>query len=87
MSHRTRWLDGGVSRHAVDRLIRQYNFPGGKGAARRFLRWCKGQERDARVVVPIDKIRSVKRWQLEKKLFLEVKAGKVENVKEIRVCP
>lgn len=84
MSYRVRWIDGGVSRHAVDRLIGQYNFPGGIRAARKFLRRCKGKEKDARIVISSDTIRSIKGWILEKKLFLEVKAGKVENVKEIR---
>lgn len=87
MAKRARWLDGGVSNHAVDRLIRQYNFPGGIKAARKFLRRCKGKEKDARIIISSDTIHSIQGWVLEKKLFLEVKNSKVENVKEIRACP
>ncbi|MBU2109369.1 hypothetical protein KKB71_00200 [Patescibacteria group bacterium] len=86
MAKRTRWLDGGVSNHAVDRLIGQYNFPGGIKAARKFLRKCKGKEKDARIIISLDTIRSVQGWMLEKKIFLEVQSGKVENIKEIRAC-
>lgn len=72
---------GGVSHHAVQRLVKQYGFCGSPKEARSFLRGiCRG-EKTNRVEIPS---RLLKKYGVvhNKKLFAVISFGVVENVFE-----
>ncbi len=78
---------GKVKRHAVDRLIGQYGFNGGRSSARKFLRrcmdlLCDNGDKNCRKEIPGSLLKEA--GIEDRKIFVEISFGIVENVKELK---
>lgn len=70
--------DGGVTSHAINRLIHHFDFPKDKKAARKFLREiAKNAGSDEMVLVPQDK---AKELGISDSIFVVIKGGKVITI-------